>query len=71
MARKKVVLKIKLPSVYGIVSDALEHGLQFAMNRLEDHWGLSIPDEVRTEALPHMLNELMIALDMVDWEKSK
>ena len=69
MPRKKVVLKLK-HDAYGIISDALEHGLQFAMNRLEDH-GVEIPENIRAEALPSMLNELMIALDVIDWDKSK
>ena len=70
MARKKIVLKINHPTAYSVVSDALESGLQFAMNRLEDH-GVRISDSQREASLPNMLNELMIALDMVDWDKSK
>jgi hypothetical protein len=69
MPRKKVVLKLK-HDAYSIISDALEHGLQFAINRLEDH-GAFITEEVRASALPFMLNELLLALDVIDWDKSK
>lgn len=65
---KKVKLKL---DAYGIVHDALETGLRFALNRLEDVTNQTIPPEQRQAAMDPMLNEIMLALSgVVQWEKS-
>jgi hypothetical protein len=68
--KRKIVVRIRREDPYWVISAALESGLQFAMNRLEDH-GVEIPENIRAEALPFMLNELLLALDVIDWDKSK
>jgi len=75
MARltKKKQVQLRLRS-YCIVRDALETGLGFALNRLQDAAGdrdLKLDDELRARAMDPMLNELTIALeDKVDCDKS-
>ena len=55
---KKIKPKFK---AYSIVHDAVEHGLQYALNRLEDG-GVEITDDQRAACIDPMMNELMIAL---------
>lgn len=59
--KRKVIPKL---NVYRIISDAIENGLGFAMNRLQDH-GVEISDEQREASLDQMLNEILIALEEV------
>ena len=68
MPKKKAILKF---NAYSIVKDAIETGLGFAMNQLEDVMGKPIPYEIREAAMPSMLNEVMCYLaEVIDWEKS-
>lgn len=54
-------------NTYRIISDAVEHGLGFALNRLEDH-GVEISEEQRLAATEPMMNELMLAIcDVIDF----
>lgn len=63
---KRTKVKPKLSS-YHIISDAVQSGLRFALNRLEDH-GVEISDAQRLASIDPMMNELMIALDsVIDW----
>ncbi len=70
---KKVMLKLH---TYDIVRDAVEQGLGFAINRLEDcGWHSDAPDtgayeRRRVEALERMTIEVMSSLsDVVAWEE--
>jgi len=49
---------------YHIISDAVESGLFFALNRLTD-LGVHISDEQRRDAIDPMLNEIMHSLSDV------
>lgn len=65
---KKAKLRL---TAYGLIEDAVEKGIGFALNRLEDTWDQTIPDPVRDEAKPKMLHEIMNYLsEVIDWEKS-
>jgi hypothetical protein len=59
--RKKI--KPKLRS-YLIMSEAIEKGLHFALNRLEDT-GAKITQKQRDAAIPNMLNEILVSLSNV------
>lgn len=70
--KKQIQLRLRS---YCIVRDALENGLGFALNRLQEAAGdrdLGLDDdELRARALDLMLNELMISLEgQIDWDKS-
>jgi hypothetical protein len=46
---------------YSLIEDAVERGLSFALNRLEDA-GVYTTDEQRESVFPAMRNEIMVAL---------
>ena len=59
--------KLKL-NTYKIVQNAVETGMKFALNRLEDTTYEPITEFHKTSALPGMVDEIMLALDeVVDW----
>jgi hypothetical protein len=72
--KRQIQLRLR---AYSIVRDALESGLGFALNRLQDAAGerdLQLDDELREramDAMDAMINELAVALDArINWEKS-
>ncbi len=68
MAKKKAIIRL---NAYSLISDAVESGLGFALNRLDDVLDNCLTEEQRESATGPMLNEIMIALEnVIDWEKS-
>ena len=68
MSRKKVQARLHS---YDLIQDAVETGLRFALNRLEDTTDRCLTDRERELALPRMLDEVMNFLaEVVDFDKS-